>query len=382
MAAPRTAALTRLCALLAIPGTLLALALLLGAGVLRQGDPALVALGAGLLVLLPAMGLGALVPDRGLGLTLGLLLWPPVLLAGMPLYFPAERGDALASGLAVMALPLGLTPPHALARRLDAALPAPRPVRPPAVRAEPLAQASPGASPTPPAARSDDAGEVALLLPYEGRGRSMIVPVVVEGPAGEAEVRMLFDTGATLTTLDPATLARIGVRVPPDAPEVIVRTAAGERSARLVVIERLWLAGVEIEGLTVSVCEACAEGETRGLLGLNVSGLFRTTVDHAREELGLEPRPPPWDRHLDVAPWLTLDATATRWEDGRVEVELRAENGADRAILDAEVAVDCAGSWQILLPRVEARAKTSRTVALPVGTVCQEFRIGLQRARW
>lgn len=363
--------------LLALPGTALALALMLGAGMLRQGQPLLVSIAAGAVVLLPALGLGSLLRQRALGVSLGLLLWPVLLLVGFPLYFPDERADALASGLAVMTLPLGLEPPLLLARALDEALPSPSPVRPPAPRAEPLA-----ALPDPLPVLVSELHEGSFTLPYEGRGRSMIVPVHVEGPRAGADVSMIFDTGATLTTLDPATLAAIGVEIPSDAPEVTVRTAAGERQARLVVIDRLWLAGVEIEGVTVSVCEACADGETVGLLGLNVSGHFRTTVDHAREELVLEPRPLPWDRALDVGPWLMLEATATRWEDGRVEVEVRGRNRSLRAVERATVAVRCAESWAAELEGVAPGEQGTRTIALPVGARCEDYIIALERAAW
>lgn len=365
--------LARALGLLCLPGTALALALMLGAGMLRQGQPLLVSAAAGVLVLLPALGLGSLFRPRALGVSLGLLVWPVLLLVGFPLYFPNERADALASGLAVMALPLGLDPPLSLARALDQALPSPSPVRPPAPRAEPIA-----ALPT----LIPELNESSFTLPYEGRGRTMIVPVHVEGPRAGADVSMIFDTGATLTTLDPATLAAIGVSVPDDAPEVTVRTAAGERQARLVVVDRLWLAGVEIEGVTVSVCEACADGETVGLLGLNVSGLFRTTVDHAREELVLEPRPLPWDRALDVGPWLMLEATATRWEDGRVEVEVRGRNRSRRPVERATVAVRCAESWAAELQDVAPGEQGTHTIALPVGAQCEDYMIALELADW
>lgn len=371
-----TSPLARVLGLLALPGVALALALMLGLGLLRQGQAVLVSVAAGLIVLLPAVGLGSLVQPRSLGLSLGLLIWPYALMMGVPLYFPEERADAFASGLAVMALPLGLDPPHELARALDQALPGPAPVRPVAPRAVALLPETP----PPPAAPT--LPDEAFTLPYEGRGRSMIVPVHLEGPRGGIDVSMIFDTGATLTTLDPATLDSLGLVVPADAPEVTVRTAGGERQARLVVLDTLWLAGTAIEGVTVSVCEACADGESVGLLGLNVSGHFRTTVDHAREELVLEPRPLPWDRALDVGPWLMLEATATRWEDGRVEVEVRGRNRSRRTVEAATVAVRCVDSWAAELQAVKPGEEGSSTISLPVGARCEETMIALDRAAW
>ena len=52
--------------LLALPGVALALALMLGLGLLRQGQAVLVSVAAGLIVFLPALGLGGLVQPRSL----------------------------------------------------------------------------------------------------------------------------------------------------------------------------------------------------------------------------------------------------------------------------------------------------------------------------
>ena len=59
--------------LLALPSSGLAIALVAGAGVIRQGPPVLVALSAALLVGLPAAGLGNMARGRLAGAAAGLL---------------------------------------------------------------------------------------------------------------------------------------------------------------------------------------------------------------------------------------------------------------------------------------------------------------------
>ena len=100
-----------------------------------------------------------------------------------------------------------------------------------------------------------DGDEVAL--PYEGQGHSLAIPVQFKN----AEISMLFDTGASVTTLDEATLHRLGVKVPSDAPELKLRTANGERSARLVQVPELWIGGMKVAPVTVGVCEECADDQ-------------------------------------------------------------------------------------------------------------------------
>lgn len=366
--------------LLSLVPAAVALALLLGAGMLRQGAPVLVSVGAGLLVLLPSLGVGVLFRRRMLGFALGLLLWPTAVVVGFPLYFPGERAEALASGTTVLLLPFGLAMDPELAETVDALLPAPDPVRKLAPRAEVLpVEPLPPSTVEPPLVEAGDL----VVLPYEGEGRTLAVQVGLDGQGQRSLDRwMLFDTGATLTTLDRTTLAGLGVEVRTDAPEVTVRTAAGDRRTRLALLDRVWIGGMEVEGVTVSVCDACADEDTVGLLGLNVSGRFRVTVDTARHELVLEPRTDEPDRSIDVAPWLDIEATATRWRDGRIEVEVRAVNHSSRTIQEAQVGIRCDDTWVAELRNIPPRGRATSLVALPVGADCDGYTVGLERALW
>ena len=358
----------------------LAVALLLGAGLLRQGAPLAVSLAAGLLVLLPSMGVGLLFRRRSVGFSVGLVLWPTFVVVGFPLYFPGERAEALASGATVLLLPFGLRMDAEHARTVDALLPGAVPVRPLAPRALVLTP-----DPLPPALAATGAAMAEsdqVVLPYDGQGRTLAVQVGLEGPRDQADAWMLFDTGATLTTLDQASLVALGVELRDDAPEVTVRTAAGERQARLALVDRVWVGGMEVQGVTVSVCDACADRDTVGLLGLNVSGLFRVTVDTAREELVLQPREGTPNRAVDVAPWLDLEATATRWEDGRIEVEVRGSNRAHRPIERATVGIRCEDVFVAELRNLAPGATASTVVSLPVGADCADYTIGLEKAQW
>lgn len=366
---------------LSLPLVALALALLLGAGVIRQGAPMVVSGAAGALVLLPAMGIGLLFRRRILGLCVGLVLWPMAVVAGFPLYFPGERAEALASGATVLMTPLGLRLNSAQAKAVDEFFPGAGPVRPIAPRAEPLE-----ADPVPPPQSMvlvDGVGSGDLVvIPYEGEGQTMTVSVGLEGPKTQADVGMIFDTGATLTTVDHATLTALGVTLSSKSPQVTVRTAGGDRQSHLALLNRLWVGGMEVEGVTVSVCDACADKDAVGLLGMNVSGLFRVTVDSARQELVLQPHKKPRNRVVDVAPWLKLQATATRWEDGRIEVEVRGYNISDRLVKHATVGIRCEDDWTAELGSVPPGGTATAVVSLPVGSLCVDYSIGLERARW
>ncbi len=350
-----------------------ALALMMGAGVIRQGPPLLVAMSAGAVVLLPAVALRGVVREQGLAMSLGLLVWSVLVVSGFTLYFPGERADALAAGLSVFAAPLGVPVSPDAVIALEAQLP------------ELCA-----ATPRPPRARTLEEVEIPLgpdgpadgvVLPFEGEGRSLSLPLQIEGATGVEELWMLFDTGATLTTLNLSAIERLGVTVPQDAPEVTLRTASGERTAKVVLIDRMWLGGLPVEGVTVALCEECADRRTTGLLGLNISGRFRVTVDGHRRELILQPRQS-IDHAVDLSPWLEIRATAVHWSDGRIEVQVGADNTASRPVQTVEVEIHCSDTFTATLEDIPAGGSREETVALPLGTDCANYTVAMRSGQW
>lgn len=364
---------TALLLLLALPSSGFAIALVAGAGVIRQGPPVLVALSAALLVGLPAAGLGNIARGQVAGVAAGLLVWSWLVVGGFSLYFPGERVDALAAGVGVLAAPLRLEVDPAAVISVERRLPSLVSSRVPPPRAEVV---------LPPSVPLSMEGiPDGVVLPFEGQGRTMAIPVTFEGRGASQERWMLFDTGATLTTLNAATLAELGLSVPEDAPEVSLRTAAGQQTASVVFIDRLWIGGLLVEGVTVAVCEACADEETAGLLGLNVSGRFRVTVDASSRTLVLQPRESP-DHGVDLSPWLSVEATAVHWSDGRIEVELSAESQIDRSVSEVTVEIRCEQSFSATLREIPPMGRAEATVSLPLGVSCDGYSVAMTKGRW
>jgi hypothetical protein len=81
---------------LGVCATFVLVATLLGLGVARQGPPLLVALTATILALVPPLGLSALAGKRG-GLGASLVVWSVATFIALPLYFPGERQEAMAT---------------------------------------------------------------------------------------------------------------------------------------------------------------------------------------------------------------------------------------------------------------------------------------------
>jgi len=343
-----------------------------GLGVLRGLPTVEIVSVAVALTALPVAGTWALSGQRPWGLVLGAWAWPVMLLLAIPGYFPGELSDALSTGLSVFASPVGRD-----AARIAAA------------RGAQLADAAPNVTGNARAAEAKQAvaecppaftlGDDQVALPYEGQGHSMIIPVQF----GDVELPMLFDTGASFTTLNQRALASLGIRVPPHAPVVTLHTANGDRSAQLVVVPQVWVGGLGVEGVTVAVCEECADERVSGLLGLNVSGQFLVTIDTAGQQVLFQPRAGDPDRVIDVQPWLDSSATVTLFADGRGEAEATATNNGTRTVKRAAVGIRCgAEHLAVELGTIAPGETASDRVRLPRDASCQSYRVTLDHARW
>lgn len=361
--------------LIAVPVAFFVFSTVLGLGVLRQGPPHLVSLSATALLLIPPLGLASLMGRSERMGPAALLAWSVGVYLALPLYFPGERLDAASTGFAVVGSLVGVAPDPELVASVDAMAPQP------AARALPPTAAEPAVRVLPP---SQATLPDQVALPYEGRKNTLLLPIEVEAtPTSDGEeLWMLFDTGATLTTLTTDKLRDLGVVIPRDAPQITMHTAAGQRTARLVMVDRIWVGGFAVEGVTISVCDPCADDDSSGLLGLNVSGQFLVTLDTVRRELVLQPRQGPVDRTLDIQPWIEIAGSATRWPDGRTEVEVSVDNHADRDIEEVTVKVQCDRSFLAHVENIPARGYASTTVALPRGVACEQYKLNLENARW
>lgn len=344
---------------------------LLGLGVHRHADPMASTMAAVLLVLVPGLAVGfAAPPARRLPLAgIALIAWSFALFSALPVYFPGERRDALMTGLALA----GAGDPNG--DDWHASLPADPGL---ATREVNMAEAVVDVE-KPPAFEVD---ENALALPYEGEGRRMSVPVVFTQDGRELELTMMFDTGATYTTLSTDTLAQLGIVPGPNDPEIELHTANGVRQSRLVLLDEVWLGNLRVPNVAIATCDACESDTASGLLGLNVSGAFNLQIDADRQEVVFHPRER-FDRKIDIKPFADLSASFTRFPGGRVEVSVTLENQSTRDITDVTAVVSCdAGSWRVGIGAVPAAEAVTITERLPRHTACASYQIAMQEALW
>ena len=338
-------------ALLGIVPACVAIATIASLGLARGAGAAAVWASAAFLVLAPA-AISALVAPRSRLLIFGLVAagWSVALVVGTPIYFPGEGATAWTRPAHDAASPQGL---------LEVA--------------EPTAEVVPG-----PARQLDD-HEIAL--PYEGDGRSLSVEIAVEHGGVVRDIPMILDTGASLTTLPPWLLQELGASPPSDAPVLRFQTANGPREAPLVLLDKVWLGDMPIEGVAVSPCVACEDEQSMGLLGLNVTKGFNFTIDADRKEV-IFTRRDDVDRLLDIKHWLDVNATITRMP-GHVQVEVRVQHNGSRDVGSVTAGVRCEEQeWSVQMGGVKAGETVSQRRRLPAHEPCDRYVVDLLRADW
>ncbi|MFT5442888.1 MAG: hypothetical protein ACI8W3_001932 [Myxococcota bacterium] len=391
----------------AVPWVLLCTTTFIGLGLDQNLPGPLALVGALCAVLLPTLGLASLLGASPLAHLFSAVIWTVVLLSAMPSYFPEQRDRAARIGVEFVGQRIG-APARAALMDTGRSMLARLGAEPPRVlRAVARSQAdgekvdevdpsesqqnspSGGASSHPSStspsaaqlARDDETG--ATWIPYQGQGNTLIIPAHVDGPDFGEELKFVFDTGATLTTMSEDSLGLLGITIKDDAPVVKLRTASGELEARLVLVDAIWLKGEVVRWVTVAVCEFCANGSADGLLGLNVSSHFRVSIDHESEEIELQPRAGRRNRKLDIQPWLELSSVLRRWDDGRLELTIDIKNRARRGLRSTVIEVSCLNeSFTVRLDPIPAHGAISQPAALPWGSECERFEVHPIAAAW
>jgi len=175
-----------------------------------------------------------------------------------------------------------------------------------------------------------------VTVPLERRGSSYYVGARLNQ---RVEVTYLYDTGASLTTIDSDTLARLGLKVPEHAPTIRTQTANGVVEVPILVLDSIEVGGARVQGgFTVSLCDSCSDGRKRGLLGLNFSRRYLTTIDETKGELRLVPRVDALDHRFDIEPFLAYADVKGTVQGGVCKVTGRVRNRAPRPIQSMRVA--------------------------------------------
>ena len=358
--------------LIAGASSVLMYAVLVGLGIHRSADPVIVCVGATVLMFGPPLlaAFGARHPVHAMLHTS--YIWSLALFLLMPVYFPSERAQALQTGLSLVGIDTSQTPLLAAIEQL--------PDRPNQPIPQVAKEATTLVDEAPPL--TFRISDTQMALPFEGQGRSMTIPVVFRHGDRELEVQMMLDTGATYTTLPRQLLDELNVSGATNTPALTLHTANGTREADIHLVDQIWLGDLSLENIAVTECETCEYDDSVGLLGLNITGGYNLNIDADQRIVTLEERPL-FSRHLDIKPFVKLNARFRELRSGRVEVDASVLNPIDRYVSEVVAAVQCAGeTWTVPIGPIEPGDKIIERRLLPTHMDCEQYVISMHSARW
>jgi len=89
---------------------------------------------------------------------------------------------------------------------------------------------------------------------------------------------MLFDTGATMTTIDVSIANRAGISLK-DAIPITTHGVGGSVGGHVVTIKEFWLGNLDLGTIAAHVIPFNKDSEVQAVLGMNVLKNFKTTID-------------------------------------------------------------------------------------------------------
>jgi predicted aspartyl protease len=121
---------------------------------------------------------------------------------------------------------------------------------------------------------------------FELDGDLIVVDAVVVGPTGRANVQLVLDTGAVLTTLVPSIAETIGYSLATSLKPTVMRTAAAEERGYLVRLVEISTLGVTLPGVHADVADL-GHG-IDGVLGMNFLLDFNVEIRPAERRILVE----------------------------------------------------------------------------------------------
>ena len=109
----------------------------------------------------------------------------------------------------------------------------------------------------------------------------------IEGPLGRRSVCLMFDTGATITTIVPQVLRDIGYTEHDAVREKIVRTTVGREHGYEIKLDKLKVLGVNAMNMPVDVFDLAFD-DIDGLIGMDFLSKFNFEVRPRKRRIFVE----------------------------------------------------------------------------------------------
>ena len=128
-----------------------------------------------------------------------------------------------------------------------------------------------------------------MVFPFERSGDLMTVPVKVWGAHAARELILVIDTGASVTSIEPAVMEKLGYASRDAIMRTRVPSPAGVQHGNLFRVHRFSALGADLPGFVVQALALDDKYGVDGLLGMNFLESYNFTVRPRDRQIHLEP---------------------------------------------------------------------------------------------
>lgn len=121
-------------------------------------------------------------------------------------------------------------------------------------------------------------------IPIQRVGGSFVVDAVVNG---SSTVKLLIDTGASMTVIHPDVLTRAGINTARPSRITVFNTASGAVNASVHQLQSLAVGDQVVDGIEVGSIQSPRLGEVDGLLGMNFLSEFKFSINQENQVIVL-----------------------------------------------------------------------------------------------
>jgi predicted aspartyl protease len=126
-------------------------------------------------------------------------------------------------------------------------------------------------------------------LSFEWSGDLMVVEAALWGTHKAREILLVIDTGASMTSVEPAILQELGYTSDDAILRTRVPTPVGVQHGHLLRTPRFHALGVDLSGFVVQALALADAYGVDGLLGMNFLERFNFTIRPRDRQILLEP---------------------------------------------------------------------------------------------
>ncbi|MBN2723546.1 MAG: clan AA aspartic protease [Deltaproteobacteria bacterium] len=168
--------------------------------------------------------------------------------------------------------------------------------------------------------------------PFIFKNGSIITKVLLKNGGKSGKYLLILDTGATISTISGKLASELGVI--PTGKISSVKTAGGETSMPIGILESITVGSHTVSPFIVAICDHCSSQDSQGLIGLNFTRHFHISIDSTLGRINLD-RIKKWvDRKDEIEPFIETTELTGDIQKDRLSIKGKITNHSNRKIVN------------------------------------------------